>query len=76
MRETFCLLDTGGNVLRRNSSIGMLFNWLIKQRYFQKYPGSVLTLAEEDTPKFSFEVKKDTTSGEATAAWNKYNHYI
>lgn len=75
-RELFSLSDTEGNILRKNSSMGMLFSWLIEHRYFQEYPGSVLILTEENTPKFSFEVKEDTTSGEATAAWNKYNHYI
>ena len=76
MRETFCLSGTDGNVLRRNSSIGTLFSWLIEHQYFQECPGSVLTLTEESTPKFSFEVKEDTTSRDAIAVWDKYNHYI
>lgn len=76
MRETFCLSSADGNVLRRNSSIGMLFSWLIEHRYFQEHPGTSLKLTEENTPKFAFEVTEDTTSRDATNAWNKYNHYI
>lgn len=76
MRETFCLSDTGGNVLQRNSSIAMLFNWLIEHHYFQEHPGSVLTLTEENTPKFTFEVWENTASRNAVTAWNGYNHYI
>lgn len=75
-RELFSLSDTEGNILRKNSSIGMLFSWLIEHRYFQEYPGSVLKLTEEHTPGFMFEVTKDTVSRDAVDAWNKYNHYI
>lgn len=76
MRETFCLSDTDGNALRRNSSIGMLFSWLIEQRYFQENPGMVLKLTEEHTSGFVFEVIKNTVSRDAVGAWNSYNHYI
>ncbi len=76
LRETFCLSDVKGNTLWKNSSIGMLFSWLIEHRYFQEHPGSVLTLTEERTPKFAFEVTENTKSRDAINAWNEYNYYI
>lgn len=75
-RETFCLLDAEGTVLRRSSSIGMLFSWLIEHRYFEEHPGITLKLTEEHTPKFAFEVRDDTTSRDAADTWKKFNHYI
>lgn len=76
MREVFYLSGFGETALWKNSSIGMLFNWLIEHRYFQENPGSVLVLTEEHTPKFMFEVTEKTTSRDAMNAWNKYNQYI
>ena len=76
MREVFYLSESGETVLWENSSIGMLFNWLIEHRYFQENPGSALILTEEHTPKFKFEVTEKTTSRDAMDAWNKYNQYI
>ncbi len=76
LRETFFLSDIKGSILWRNNSIGMLFSWLIEHRYFQEYPGSVLTLTEENTPKFAFEVTENTASRDAINAWNRYNQYI
>ena len=76
MRETFYLSESGEIVLWKNNSIGMLFSWLIEQRYLQENPGSALVLTEEHTPKFKFEVTEKTTSRDAMDAWNKYNQYI
>ncbi len=76
MRETFCLSESKGTVLWENSSIGMLFSWLIEHQYFQEHPGTVLTLTEENTPMFVLEVTANTTSRDAINAWNKYNQYI
>ncbi len=76
MRETFCLSESKGTVLWENSSIGMLFSWLIEHRYFQEHPGTVLKLTEEHTPGFVLEVTEKTTSQDAVNAWNKYNHFI
>jgi len=75
-RETFFLSDIKGNILRRNSSIGMLFSWLIDHRYFQEHPGTALKLTEENTPNFAFQVTEDTISRDAINAWNRYNQYI
>lgn len=76
MREIFYLSESGDAVLWKNSSVGMLFGWLIEHRYFQENPGTVLKLTEEHTPGFVFEVTKDTISRDAIKAWNKYNQYI
>ncbi len=76
MREMFYLSEAGGTVLWQNDSVGMLFCWLIEHRYFQEHPGSVLTLTEEHTPKFAFEVTENTKSRDAINAWNSYNYYI